>query len=331
MTSAQIICDSVSPNGVRLVTMVVRFHRFILAELNTHRVFSRNSASSRAIPSAKMLESVRTDMAKPVKWGKNQSGMQAYEELGPGAAVLAEVRWGEAGMKAAELSENLAKTGVHKQICNRLIEPFLYHTAVITATEWDNFFHQRCSEFAQPEMRALADAMQMAFFTHEPKFINYGGWHLPFIDENDYVPAQRIAEFNRYGAVISEYDIFEITRDIIEIYKKVSVARCARVSYMTHDGKRDLEEDLALYDKLTKGMHWSPFEHVATPLEDTHSTSSKDRFCGNFRGWRQFRKMFEGENRMKFIPNLPELANVAEQMKIVYNVKSDDEGGAVDE
>jgi len=292
--TAKIIADSISPEGIRLTTMEVKLHRFVLAELNTHRVFSRNSASSRAIPAAKMLIRVQEDPAMPLFWGKNQSGMAAAEELDPDSKQMAINIWLQARDQMVSAVEKLQKLNVHKQLSNRLLEPWLWHTAIISSTEWDNFFGQRTAinpetgqPYAMPEMYALAMAMQEAYYESVPVSRDYGDWHLPYIIEEDEEWASH--QENPY-----------------EMLKKISVGRCARVSYLTHYGKRDQLEDIKLADKLisAKPMHPSPLEHIATPhpsydLNDFSISTHK----GNFRGWMQYRHEFVNENMTEFVPN----------------------------
>lgn len=267
MISAKVICDSISPMGVRLITLEVVMPRIILAEFNTHRVFSRNSASSRAIPVEKMIERVQNDPFIPLYWGKNQRGMQANEELPAQTQEQARLMWLAARHEAIQFATMLSEFGVHKQITNRLLEPFLWHTVIVTATEWSNFFAQRCHPDAQPEMRLTAEAMRDAMDASTPKPIDYGQWHLPYMSG-----AEACMEIGRA--------------------KMVSVARCARVSYLQHDGTRSVEKDIDLFEKLTQGGHWSPFEHVARP--NFHYPHA---YQGNFRGWHQFRKDFPNESR----------------------------------
>lgn len=260
--SAKVIADSISPDGIRLTTMEVHFHRWELASLNTHRAFSRNSASSRAIPIAKEIEKVLTDPALPLEFGTKKKGMQAGPPLeGEGLGEAVEV-WLEAAQDAVRAAQKLDAMGVHKQVANRLLEPFLWHTAIITSTEWDNFFQQRVSPQAQREIAVPAQLMECALEASEPKRVAYEQWHLPYLTEDD-----------RYLT--------------IEEKRKVSAARCARVSYLTHDGKRSVEKDLELYDRLISAdpPHWSPLEHVATPAgpENFYGTE------GNFEGWCQLR------------------------------------------
>jgi thymidylate synthase ThyX len=261
--SARIVADSVSPAGVRLVTVEAHIHRFVLAELNTHRALSRNSASSRARPVSKVLADVVDDPAFPVEWGRNQSGMQAHERVSDDAAARADEVWLAARDAAVAHAQQLADIGVHKQLVNRVLEPFLWHVVVVSATEWDNFFAQRCHPDAQPEIRVAAEAMRDAIAASTPTPVANGGWHLPYL---------------RPG----ELDELDAAGHDVEIAKRISVARCARVSYLTQDGVRDWSKDLDLYDRLTTQQppHASPLEHVATP--DAHGT-------GNFRGWQQLR------------------------------------------
>jgi thymidylate synthase ThyX len=297
--TAEIICDSVSPQGHRLTTMRLRYPKWIHSEFMTHRVFSRNASSSRAIPTAKYLEEVRSDelRAAPVWWGRNQAGMQAAEELSDekihpdmlSPRKEAQKWWKIAALGSAAIAEDLLNIGAHKQIVNRILEPFVHINVVVTATEWDNFFALRLHKDAQPEMRALALEMSKAMAISTPRELKPGEWHLPFVDQTE--------------------DVF-VLQDFAHVQEmaiKVSVARCARVSYMSHDtGKRStVEEDLKLYDRLKASGHWSPFEHQATPDEWRQGWSdalgrhpdhwAKPRQHGNFHGWVQHRKMLPGE------------------------------------
>jgi len=257
--SAKIIKDSVSEIGMRLTTMEVVFPRIILAEFNTHRLFSRNSASSRAIPVEKMLKRVRENPYIPSHWGKNQKGMQAEQEVDIETAARALDEWLAACALATNQAEQLMKLGIHKQITNRLLEPFMWHTCIVSATEWSNFFHLRCNPQAHPEIQAIAYAMRDALQASVPLSVAYGDWHLPFIDDD---------ELKTHGVAVA---------------KKASVGRCARVSYLTHDGRRDINEDVALHDRLLTSGHMSPLEHVATPVwSQVHHS--------NFKGWAQYRK-----------------------------------------
>lgn len=274
--SARVLADSISPSGVRLSTVEMTYPRFVHAELMTHRVFARNSASSRAIPLAKTVERVRTSPAGPVEWGENEPGMQSRQLLDEERAVRAAAVWEAAARSSAFFAEQLAALGVHKQIANRVLEPFLWQTTVVTGTEWDGFFAQRCHPDAQPELRDAASAARDALAVSSPMLLALGEWHLPLVDATDRDAVAAFAAAN--GA--------EVTEALI----KVSVARCARVSYLTHDGRRDLSADFALYDRLMAAVppHASPLEHVATPAAEGDVT------LGCLHGWRQWRHVALG-------------------------------------
>jgi thymidylate synthase ThyX len=299
---AKIIADSISPLGHRLVTMEVKFHRMVLAEMNTHRVFSRNSASSRAIPVRKMIEKVMSDPALPLYWGAAKSGMAASEEVNEETKKEVVTRWLLHRDQAVRTAESLLECGLHKQLVNRILEPWLWHTAIITSTDFANFFAQRLAinpetkqPYAQPEMFYAALAMYKAYRNSTPKLVNYDQWHLPYIQEEDIYPAQR--ETYRGMGPDSKVSYW---------LKKISAGRCARVSYLTHDGKRDILEDINLADKLASAnpMHPSPFEHVATPLQFPPSHyRDADVQRGNLMGWRQMRHEFPNENITEFNEN----------------------------
>lgn len=258
--SAKVIADSISETSARLTTMEVVMHRFVLAEFNTHRVFSRNSASSRAIPVAKQLARVQTDPAVPISFPTEKKGMQGGEELAGRSRAIATDDWLSARDSAVEAALDMISNGVHKSVINRILEPFMWHTVIVSSTEWDGFWRQRCSPLAQPEMRAAAEAMYAAYLASSPHGLRLGEWHLPYIQDED------AGIFDR---------------------RWVSAARCARVSYLTHDGRRSVVADLELYDRLVNAdpPHASPLEHVATPILQANHPGVR----GNFTGWRQLR------------------------------------------
>lgn len=266
--TARVICDSVSPYGVRLTTLEVKYHRFVLAEMNTHRAFSRNTASSRAIPYKKVRDSVRDDPAIPLSWPNERKGMQGGEELDEGLMISCEGLWLKARDLAVENADKLHILGLHKSVINRLLEPFQYVTSIISATDWQGFFDQRDSELAQPEIREAARAMRKAYDLSSPQRVGRGEWHLPYITSDDLEQAYNNGLTKHYTT---------------ETFKQISAARCARVSYLTHDGKRDWSADLTLYSRLVTAFppHWSPLEHVATPSPLPEP--------GNFNGWAQLR------------------------------------------
>lgn len=258
-TSAEVVADSLSPTGVRLTTVDVTLHRYVLAELNTHRALSRNSASSRAVPIAKKVARVSDWPALPVRWGTAQPGMQSGPPLTGDDADHARRVWLQARDAAVEAAQQLADLGVHKEVTNRLLEPFEWHRVIVTATDWWGFFAQRRHRDAQPEIRAAADAIYQAIGASTPRSVPAGGWHLPLVDPTE------AAELGQADAC------------------RVSAARCARTSYLTHRGVRDWHADLDLYQRLATAdpPHASPLEHVATPHHgDT---------AGNFHGWAQLR------------------------------------------
>ena len=267
--SAKVIKDSISPTGIRLISVQLRYPKFIHGELMTHRVFSRNASSSRAIPVKRMLEDVRNDTAKPIHWGKNQTGMQANQEHNALIRLeefeyTPEEAWNIARDRAMEVSKAFTTAGYHKQLVNRICEPFTNINTLVTATDWMNWFILRNHKDAQPEIEELAIQMKVAFKNSVPKALNYGEWHLPYITDEE-------------------------MGDDIEKLKKVSAARSARVSYLTHDGKvSSWDEDITLFERLAvaEPFHASPTEHQAEAMEDK-------RYYKNLRGWQQFRAELE--------------------------------------
>lgn len=296
MITAKVIEDSIANNS-RLTTMELTYPRFIHAEAKTHRIISlddeeyelilkqdvdlmddpmlsRNASSSRAIPVEKQIHQVLNTPATPIHWGKNQPGMQAREEID--FPALAQDIWKYASELAVDRAYELKDLDIHKQIVNRLLEPFQYIKVIVTATEYDNFFKLRCHEDAQPEIAQLALRMKEAMDSSTPDTLELGEWHLPYITE----PSGKI-----------EDDI------------KCSVARCARVSYLNHDNSSpDIEKDLQLAAKLLKAGHLSPLEHQLSPMESpkdnynfekgvTHIDRYGWKWSGNVRGWYQYRQL----------------------------------------
>jgi hypothetical protein len=318
--SAKIIADSISPQRIRLTTMQLRYPRFIHAEFMTHRVFSRNASSSRAIPVKRLIQDVIDDPAMPLHWGKNQPGMQAKEEHDGEVQLPVQVvrhsgtsfeakphsaqdAWFWARHRAIQAADAFDRAGYHKQIVNRLLEPFSHINVLVTATEYDNFFALRDHPDAQPEIRMLAQAMQGAMDASKPEPLWSGMWHLPYVSAEE-----RSSLSAAIGLATMSVD------EIQKTHWAVSVARCARVSYLTQEGKTPtLEEDLALYDRLLASvpLHASPAEHQATPDQGTvridggagpqfrkpYLAWHNFEKHGNLRGWIQFRKTLSGENQ----------------------------------
>lgn len=267
--SAKVIKDSLSPWEERLTTLQLRYPRWILAEFNTHRIFSRNSSSSRAIPVNKMIEMVENDPAIPIHWGKNQAGMQAERELTESEKLTARTLWLKAAKNAVNVAKEMTTVGLHKQVANRILEPFQFMNTIVSSTDWSNFFSLRCHKDAQPEIQELAYKIRAALNASIPTPLNFKEWHLPYVLEE-------------------EKEQFHIEDQV-----RISVARCCRVSYMKHDGSHSsVEEDIKLHNRLAKAHppHLSPTEHVATPA---YWFRTGPKWCGNFKGWVQYRKLLE--------------------------------------
>lgn len=294
---AKLICDSISPEGIRLTTMQLRYPRFIHAEFMTHRMFSRNASSSRAIPVAKMIEDLRRDPAMPVYWGSNKPGMQAGEEVDSIHNVTSD--WLEAMENAIYKAQKLMASGLHKQISNRILEPWAHINVIVTATDYANFFALRSHPDAQPEIKELSDRMQAVMAESEPSKLGLFQWHLPYILDSDWVDIRTYCKTNRITRDEPQYE------EMAAIAVKVSTARCARVSYLTHDGRKTgIEEDIALHDKLVVStpLHASPAEHQATPdakrwdaILPEENEWENSYLHGNLRGWQQYRKLLKGE------------------------------------
>lgn len=264
--------------GPVLTTMQLRYPRFIHAEFMTHRVFSRNASSSRAIPVKKMLAQVWNDPATPIHWGKNQAGMQAHETLQGWKLKAAKLLWKISGRGMCIVAWALDKVGLHKQVANRLLEPWQFISVIVTATEWDNFFALRDHKDAQPEIKALAVAMKTAMSAATPQRLARGQWHLPYVSGHEEI----------------DYDTGTLL--------KLSAARCARVSYLTHEGKDpSVKADTELHDKLVGGdpIHASPIEHQAKYVGKVVPKHLRS----NLQGWVQYRKVFE-HTRVKVDGNL---------------------------
>jgi thymidylate synthase ThyX len=345
MIQAKVIADSKNEFGNRITTMVVTMPRIILAEFNTHRMFSRNSASSRAIPfekMVKMVKSVEENPFVPIAWQKDHKGMQGTEYFTDEnkEVLLRRGEWLKAKKAAINCALRLHTQDVTKQLCNRLLEPFMWHTVIVTATEWENFFALRCPRYqfkgsdrifrsrrdvlefvsddpeyyenlsslsilewlkmnkgqAEIHMMALAEAMWDAYNESTPKELRTGEWHIPFGDDI-LIDAMKEQE--------------DGTFDDWEVRVKIATARCAQVSYTVvgEEGKpMNYEKLIALHDRLSKSGHWSPFEHCARVMNseefgrygitvgDGKKFEWQHGWSGNFRGFIQYRKMFENEN-----------------------------------
>jgi hypothetical protein len=309
--SAKVICDSIY-KGSRLTSIEVTFPRPFLAEFNTHTRLSRNSASSRAIPVWKRLIAVLENPYIPNSFGVNKAGMQAGDELSPedrervrqnwlfgrDMAVLQayaltggrkEILSGIKNLETIAVAERLCDKieqlgldhdvrvrlptldkALHKQHANRVVETYSFHTVITTASHWRNFFGLRASKMAQPEACDFALAMARAMQASSPRKLEQGEWHLPYVREEDYS---------------------EDSNQIILAH--ASAGKCARTSYLTHDGRRSIDEDVKLAMGLLTNGHMSPFQHPARPREGHDAIGS----YGNYsRVWTQLRKLIENEN-----------------------------------
>ena len=320
--SAEVIADSISPDGVRITTFELEYPRFIHAELMTHRAFSRNAASSRAIPVARMIELVKENPAMPNHWGKNQPGMQAKEECDEPVSLY--LRWEmeeddpdmmqtaeftgtreEAWLTglnlAVEVAEGFATGGYHKQIVNRLLEPFTHIKVVVTATSYDNWWWLRKHPDAQPEINDLAEVMWEVYEISKPVLLDGpDDWHLPYYKDG-YLKFENHDHWEQEKAEALA----------------ISASCCAQVSYRKLDTSP--EKAAMIYKRLIESTpcHASPFEHQASPttlhvtdmnalmpMGFTHIAPEKlqandapqrwEIWSGNFRGWIQHRQMIPG-------------------------------------
>ena len=269
--TAKVIAHSRASGAPDLITLEARYPRMIHSELLTHRVFSRNASSSRAIPTDKLIMSALLDCAMPVEWHYNEPGMQGTTVMSDADADEARMLWLEARDHAVMVARRMRGVNTHKQVINRLLEPFTHITTLITSTEWSNFFDLRCHPDADPTMRALAEAMRDAIAASVPV---ERAWHLPYIGDDEL----RLGE-NGGGLLAAD-----------AAAPMISAARCARVSYLTHAGEKpDIDKDLALAKRLLDSRHLSPFEHQAQA--DPEHLRRCDH--GNFTGWIQHRQVVQ--------------------------------------
>lgn len=312
MYNATIVADSINEFNHRLTTLEVEMPRIILAEFNTHRMLTRNSASSRAIPAKKMIDVVTNNPFIPLRWLKAHSGMQGneyftdlcgidfkevdrcfqYDEYKHMLSIqYLDNRWLEARDYMVSMAEELLNLRVSKQIINRLLEPFMWHKVLVSATEWENFLAQRTDPAAEIHMQATAQIIRDALNFSTPRFLKAGQWHLPYIS---------IEDFKHFYLLPRDTDGIEYPL----VY--VSAARCAQTSYTVidqEDKPMDYDKLIRLGRNLVKNGHWSPWEHPSlcmTQAEYSHAKFFRGQqmgWCGNFRGWIQARKQFPNENR----------------------------------
>jgi len=320
--SAQVIADSTGEYSPRLTTFLLRYPRWIHAEGRTHRVLkigedlevedrtpsvmedenlSRNASSSRAIPVAKLIQDVMDDPAVPMFWGKNQKGMQGGEECNMEVELYSpefglsefydrETAWLCARDQAVMFAKAFGDAGYHKQIGNRLLEPFSHITVVVTATQWSNFFALRRHDAAEPHIHLLADRMFDAMNASTPRVLRPGDWHLPFVTPDEHSRALMLTA--------QVYDHRERDNPLSDLLK-LSVARCASTSYKTVEGfDMTPERAIALHDKLVADspLHASPCEHQAR-VSTMPNNDDNANLGGNLGpGWVQYRKTLKGES-----------------------------------
>lgn len=280
MTSAKIIKHSITEWGQEIVTFELEYPRIVHSELMTHKILSKSSASSRAIPILTMIKAVWNNPAAPVSWGKNQAGMSAREDLTGWRLSAAKIVWNLASKVNCLFSFTLAKIGAHKQIANRLTEASSFIKVLVTGTNFENWYKLRDHKDADPTIRQLAANMRAAHQASTPKLLKFGQWHLPYIEDDCLA--------------------FDITSKL-----KLSSSLCAQTSYRKAD--ESLDKAYRIYDKLvdSEPAHFSPMEHQATPLYDESSVlfTHKDKlgrlWSGNFCGWGQYRQQIQHEKKLE--------------------------------
>ena len=295
-------------NGIRICTFILEYNRYIHSELLTHRVLSKNSSSSRAIPTSAIIQNIRDNPAEAVWWGKNMSGMQAKEALSGWRLKLAKLVWASARECAILGARLFNRIGLHKQLANRILEPFQNIRVVVTATEWSNFFNLRDSPDAQPEFAALARMMKLAMEASTPTVLQPGEWHIPYVTCHRMLNG-RIAYLQ---PEIAQTECVEIT---LEEALMISASMAAQESYRKSDPS--LEKAKKIYAQLIGGAvsHSSPFEHSAMAMEQTvwvpspkglngqgykymietkgitHMDRAGNYWSGNLRGYIQYRQL----------------------------------------
>lgn len=285
MISAKIIQDSINSfNNSRLTTFILTFPRIVLSEFNTHRMISKNSASSRAIPYKKMLKMVKENPFIPLNFQEDHSGMQGAKNITGWKLKLVQFLWLRARDCAVISSWFLNKLNVTKQLCNRILEPFMWHTVIASGTEWENFFALRAHSAAEIHIQKLAYLMLEEYNKSIPEI------KVP----KDLDPAEWSYNLDITNANLDWHIPFgdKMPENLSTLKKlKIGIARAGRLSYLTFDGKEDVEKDYGIFDKLLGGnpIHASPGEHPAFPV-------ASNQFYGNYKGWVQFRKLLPHEN-----------------------------------
>jgi len=292
-----VIADSVSSKGDRMTTMEMEYPRMIHSEILTHRLLSRNAASSRAIPVKSMIDCIKKSPAKPLHWGRNQAGMQAKDELTGTRLVAAKVTWWLAMRTSLAFSKVLNFIGLHKQISNRGTEAYQLMKSVVSATEWNNLLWLRNHKDAQPEFEELARCIELALSKSEPVLLYAGEWHLPYVETK----VTKIGNKNQIAYLDTTGNEIDL-----DTARKISASCCAQVSYRRLNDSPD--KAISIFTKLFTGsrVHASPVEHQSTPMLDkqkrsnweegvTHVDRAGNYWSGNLRGWVQYRKLIPNE------------------------------------
>jgi thymidylate synthase ThyX len=285
--TANIIKHSISKNSPEIATLHLRYPRLMHADFMTHRVFSRNAASNRAMPTTTIISNIENDLVLPLKHFKNQKGMYGSELLNENDTNNCNDLINSLWKETKEVVLKLDELGLHKQNKNRYLEAFQHIDVLLTTTEFENFFNLRCEIDAQPEIQELGNQIRIALKNSTPTVLQEGEWHLPFITDKDR----------------ATYDL--------ETLKKCSTARNARISYLKHDkNDPDLNSDLELFNDLYTKRHESPFEHIVRPItekefqlmetlqkiikEDSNGKYlNNPKFIANHNGWVSFRRELE--------------------------------------
>jgi hypothetical protein len=270
----RVVEHSVTPSGTNIITLQLRYWRAIHGEVMTHRVFSRNASSSRAIPVMKTIKQVWNAPACPAYWGANKPGMQAGDQLTGFKLWASKATWKLSSRIACVMAYGFVKVGLHKQVANRILEPYQFISVVLTGTSWHNFFELRRHPAAQPEFQDLANSIYTAIKESVPKAITNGQWHLPYTSQEERASLP------------------------IQTLLKLSTARCTRVSYNRHDGTpAPHHEDIRLHDDLVGSvpLHASPAEHQVMFSQSLLNSAKPNSLQGNFRGGGliQYRKLLE--------------------------------------
>lgn len=296
MITGKVIADSIGQQAPRVTTLELSYPRFIHAEFMTHRVFSRNASSSRAIPVKRMIESIREMPAYPEYWVMNEPGMQGYTMAEADTFQMLNALWEEGLEHAISIAERMQELNAHKQHINRVLEPWMHIKVVVTGVYWDNFIGLRDHPAAEPTMQYLGRLVRDLLKGSEPAYIERGQWHLPYIDA---------ATHSDVTSAIQEESpsVAYVRQEVRNRLKKISAARCARTSYNNFEGKKSgWEEDLALFEKLsTSPLHASPLEHQCSPDWKVPGYGYKalqwanPKNHGNLPGWQQYRKEFPRE------------------------------------